>query len=243
MDTNETPSHLIADMDASERPREKALALGIKALTDAELMALIFSTGVKGKSVIQLCREILDDNDGHISLVAEIDTREFMRRYSGIGPAKALTLLAALELGHRSVADAVAVQSRVINSSAVAAKYMYRFLSGLDHEEFWVLMLRRNLTVLRQMRIGQGGMTGTVVDVKVLAREVLLSKASAIMVFHNHPSGNLKPSIQDEKLTKKIGDAMSLIDVSLLDHIILGNGISPESAEGFYSFHDNGKMP
>lgn len=242
MENKESQRNLIADMDASERPREKALTHGIKALTDAELMALIFSTGIKGKSVVQLCREILDDNDGHISRVAEIDTREFMRRYSGIGPAKALTLLAALELGHRSVADAVEVQTRIMNSSTNAAKHMYRFMAGLDHEEFWVLMLRHNLTVLREMRVGQGGMSGTVVDVKVLAREVLLSKASAIMVFHNHPSGNPKPSMQDMTLTKRIKDAMSMIDVKLLDHIILRSGISPDCSDGFYSFYDNGKL-
>lgn len=233
---------LIADMDVAERPREKALKHGIKALTDAELMALIFATGIKGKSVLTLCREILDDNDGHLSRVAEIDTREFMRRYAGIGPAKALTLLAALELGNRSVADAVSVQSHIINSSQSAAKYMYRFLGGLDHEEFWLLMLRRNLTVLREMRVGQGGMAGTVVDVQVLAREVLLSKAAAVMVFHNHPSGNPSPSQQDINLTKRIANALALFDVRLIDHIIIRNGIDPASPGGFYSFHDNGKL-
>lgn len=242
MEDNVFARNLIADMDASERPREKALNHGIKSLTDAELMALIFSTGIKGKSVIQLCREILDDNDGHISRVAEIDTREFMRRYAGIGPAKALTLLAALELGHRSVADSVSVQSRVINSSAAAAKYMYRFLSGLDHEEFWVLMLRKNLTVLREMRIGQGGLAGTVVDVQMIGREVILSKAAGVMLFHNHPSGNPRPSQQDITLTKKIAEALALFDVRLLDHIIIRNGISPDETDGFYSFYDNGKL-
>lgn len=239
---NDTDTRLIADMEADERPREKALKHGIKSLTDAELMAIVFATGIRGKSVVQMCREILDDNGGHTSRIADMDAREFMRRYKGVGPAKALTLLAALELGKRSVADAARVQSQKITSSRAAAAYMHPVLSGLDHEEFWVLMLRRNLTPLREFRVGQGGLTATVVDIKILAREVLASGASAIMLFHNHPSGELSASIQDIQLTEKISGAMRLFDINVLDHIILANGRSPLDEAGFYSFHDNGKL-
>ncbi|MDE6135063.1 MAG: DNA repair protein RadC, partial [Muribaculaceae bacterium] len=215
------PGTLIADLAPEQRPREKALRHGIKSLSDAELMALIFATGIKGKSVVSMCQEILADNSGHISRVADMDVREFMRRYKGIGPAKALTLLAALELGTRSVADRVVDMSVTISSSQAGARYMNRFLGNLSHEEFWVLMLRHNLTVIREFRVGQGGMAMTVVDIRILMREILLSKASAVMLFHNHPSGNLEPSSQDLALTRRIKDALGYFDIRLLDHIIL----------------------
>lgn len=221
------------DKDRDQLPREKALAYGIKALADHELMAIIFGTGIKGKNVLQMCREILHDNDDHISKVARMDIREFMDRYKGIGPAKALTMLAALELGNRSAADAIKLEDIPINSSRSAYEYMKSHLDGLCHEEFWILMLKQNLRPLREVRVGQGGMTATVVDIKVLMRTVLLASSPSIMLFHNHPSGELRPSPQDKDLTKRIVDAARTLDIRVLDHIIVGN-------DNYFSFHDNG---
>ena len=211
---------LIADMPDENRPREKALTNGIKSLTDAELMAIIFATGIKGKSVVQMCEEILADNDRHISRVANMDVREFMQRYKGIGPAKALTMLAALELGARSAADAVRVLDPPINNSEVAANYMKPHLYNLDHEEFWILLLKNNLKAIRPVRIGQGGIAFTAVDIKVVMREALVGGASAMMLFHNHPSGNKNISPQDIALTKKICDAAKIMEIRVLDHIV-----------------------
>lgn len=229
------PIGLIAEMAREQRPREKALTQGIKSLTDSELMALIFATGIKGKGVVAMCDDILADNDGHLSLIADMDASEFITRYKGIGPAKALTLLAALELGTRSVADAVKCASRTITSAEIAAKYMAPYLAHLDHEEFWVLLLKQNLTPIRAVRIGVGGSNATLVDVKIIMRQAIMAKACAIMLFHNHPSGSLVPSVPDINLTKKIIEAAKVMDIRVTDHIILGRG-------SHYSLHDNGKL-
>lgn len=234
-DNTPAKAHLIAELPADEKPREKALAHGIKALTDAELMALIFATGIKGKGVVQMCEEILADNQYHISKVARMDVGEFMRRYKGIGPAKALTMLAALELGARSAADALKVDDVQILSSQTAYSYIKPYLSGLNHEEFWVLLLKQNNKPIRAVRVGQGGLTSTAVDVKVVMREALKASSPSLMLFHNHPSGNLTPSQADIQLTNRVKDAAKVLDIRVLDHIIVGD-------EEFYSFHDEGRM-
>ena len=236
--SDKTPSafSLIADMPDDQRPREKALSQGIKSLTDAELMAIIFSTGIKGKSVVQMCEEILTDNDRHISRVANMDVREFMQRYKGIGPAKALTMRAALELGARSAADAIKVEDPPITSSSSASRYMKPYLHGLDHEEFWLLLLKRNLRAIKAVRVGQGGISFTAVDVKIVMREAIVTGASAMMLFHNHPSGNRDISQPDIALTRRICDAAKIMDIQVLDHIIF-------CGDSIYSFHDEGKMP
>lgn len=214
--TSETPDNMLL-------PREKALKFGIKSLSDVELMAIIFSTGIKGKGVLELCDDILADNDRHISKVARMDVKEFMNRYKGIGPAKALTMLAALELGNRSAADALKVEETAITTAENAYLYMKPHLDRLDHEEFWVLFLKQNNTPIKALRVGQGGLTTTIVDVKVIMREALAANAVGMMLFHNHPSGNTQPSTPDITLTKKIRDAAKLLDLRVLDHIIIGN--------------------
>lgn len=225
----------LSAMPEELKPREKALSQGIKSLTDAELMALIFATGIRGKNVVDMCDDILKDNGYHISKVARMDVREFISRYKGIGPAKALTMLAALELGARSAADELKVEDPPISSSDVAFTYMKEFLDGLDHEEFWVLLLKQNLKVKKAVRIGQGGLSSTAVDIKIILREALLANSPMIMLFHNHPSGNLKPSEQDRSLTRRIIQATSTVDIKTIDHIII-------AGSAFYSFHDNGEL-
>lgn len=225
----------LSQLPDSMKPREKALTYGFKVLTDAELMAIIFATGIKGKNVLELCGDILADNGHHISKVAAMDVRTITTRYKGIGPAKALTLLAALELGSRAAADALTVERRQMLCSRDAFEYMKQYLLGLDHEEFWILLLRNNLLPIRAVRIGQGGITGAAVDVKMILREALLANAPAIMLFHNHPSGNLEPSTQDDILTHKIVDAAKTLDIRVPDHIILGS-------HSYYSYNDHGKM-
>lgn len=226
---------LISDMPEEQRPREKAMSCGIKALSNEELMAIIFATGIKGKGVVQMCREILDDNRGHISKVAAMDVREFTSRYKGIGPAKALTMLAALELGFRSAADALLVRDPEIRDASSAYEYMRQYLENLPHEEFWILLLKQNMKVKKTVQIGRGGLTSTAVDVKIIIREALLANTPHIMLFHNHPSGNLNPSIQDKALTDKIAGAAKMMDLRVPDHIIIGGG-------SYYSFHDNGLL-
>lgn len=227
---------LIRDMLAGDKPRERAMRHGMKSLSDIELMAIIFSTGIKGKSVLELSADILADNQGHLSRIARMRCSDFMKRYKGIGPAKALTLLAALELGSRTVADARLDVNPQITDSKTAADIMAHRFDRLDHEEFWVLMLSQSLRVIKDVRIGIGGQAATVVDVKIIIREALDSHATAMILCHNHPSGNLRPSAQDDALTRKIVEAAKLFDMRVTDHLIFADG-------GYYSYQDEGRMP
>lgn len=234
-DLSNKQGRLIKDLTPEDRPREKAVAGGIKSLSDAELMALLFATGIKGKSVIDLCNDILRDNRGHISLVTRMSVKELCQRYKGIGPAKAVTLLAALELGARSVADAQKIESPSIVSAKSAYNMMRYHFERLKHEEFWVMYLNRAGNVIKEERISQGGTAATIVDVKIILRYAIEHLAESMLLFHNHPSGNLTPSIEDDRLTKKITDAAKLVDIRVLDHIII-------SDNGFYSFADKGRI-
>ncbi|MDE6286035.1 MAG: DNA repair protein RadC [Muribaculaceae bacterium] len=231
----EPKPQLIRDLDPDLRPREKALRNGIDSLSDAELMAIVFATGLRGKSVIELSEDILNDNRGHLSRVVRMTPKDLCSRYKGIGQAKALTLLAALKLGERSAADALRDSDEAITSSSIAYRYMAPRLANLPHEEFWVMYLNRAARVISERRIGQGGVAGTVVDVRMIVKGALEELASAMILFHNHPSGNVKPSPQDEALTRKIRDAAALFDIRVNDHIIIASG-------NFYSFHDEGKI-
>lgn len=227
---------LIKDLDACDRPREKVLSGHIKDLSNAELMALLFATGIKGKSVIELCDDILRDNANHLSLVTRYSPQELAAKYAGIGPAKAVTLLAALELGVRSVADAQALASApLISSATAAAKLMAPHFIGLKHEEFWALYINRSGHEIRRERISQGGVSQTSVDLKLILRSALQSLATSMILFHNHPSGNLRPSPEDDNLTRRIVEGAKAVDVTVHDHIILSDG-------GFYSYAEHGRI-
>jgi DNA repair protein RadC len=230
--SSNTLIRLLAD---DEKPREKALIHGIKSLTNVELMAIIFSTGLKGKSVLDLSRDILNDNDNHLSVVAHLSPQDIMNRYKGIGPAKAITLLAALELGMRSARDAAEIEYKRVTSSDAAVALMRHHFQNLDHEEFWVLLMNNSAKAIREVCVGRGGQTATVVDVKVVMRIALEAKATRMIVFHNHPSGNLRPSTQDDSITRKIKSAAELFDIRLDDHIIITD-------TSYYSYNDESKL-
>lgn len=241
MDINEyseeiSGAFLIKDMAMDDRPREKALKHGIKSLTDAELMAIIFSTGVKGKSVIQLSEEILRDHNHHLSLVARLSARDFINSYKGLGQAKAISLLAALELGARSAADAITIDRPRVTNSKIAADIMRRHMSTLPVEEFWIMLLSQSGRIIKEVRISQGGVTATMVDTKVVLKRMVEHLASSAIIFHNHPSGTLMPSAEDDRLTRRICEGAVAIGSRINDHIIITEG-------GYYSYQDNGRMP
>lgn len=227
---------LIRDMAADDRPREKAIKAGVKSLTNAELMAILFGTGIPGKSVVTLSDEILRDNDHHLSKVARLTIKDFINRYKGIGQAKAISILAALELGARAAADAATISHPQITCSSTAVDVMRPHLNNLPHEEFWIMLLSQAGKVQREICVSRGGLASTAVDVKIILKHAIENYASAIILFHNHPSGTLKPSAQDDMLTRKICIGAKAIDVRVNDHIIVTDG-------GFYSYHDNGRMP
>lgn len=232
--TDKTTS-LIRDMRDEDRPREKALKYGIKSLSDTELMAIIFATGLKGKSVLELSEEILQSKNGHLSQVARMSPREIMNAYKGIGLAKAISLLSALELGTRAAKDAAAENFRCMSSSAAAVELIREKFQFLDHEEFWVMLMTNGARVLSIEKIGVGGQTATVVDIKILMRKALEHRASRMIVFHNHPSGTLRPSMQDDALTHRIEEAAKLFEIRLDDHIIVTD-------DSHYSYRDEGRL-
>lgn len=236
MDEQNLGSFLIRDMAECDRPREKALKHGIKSLTDAELMAIIFSTGMKGKSVIQMSEEILRDNNHHLSNVARLSVKDFINRYKGMGEAKAISLLAALELGSRSAADAVSISRPRVTNAQIAVDLMRRHFSNLHYEEFWLMLLNQGGFVIKEIKMSQGGLNATVVDVRLILKQIIENLASAILIFHNHPSGALCPSLEDDNLTKRICTGATAIGVRVNDHIIITDS-------GFYSYHEHERMP
>lgn len=223
------------ELAGDQRPREKALSQGIAALSDAELLSLLFGTGTAGRSVLQMADEIMTSNDGHLSRLAAMDASQLMKTYKGIGQAKAVLILGALELGKRAVRDALKCPQATIMSSRMAYELMRDQLEHLDHEEFHVVFLNNAAVEIGRELIGVGGQSATAVDVKVIARKALERKATRVLLYHNHPSGTLRPSIQDDSLTSKIKRGLELLDIRVDDHIIITN-------RGYYSYNDEGRL-
>ncbi len=225
----------IKNLGEDDKPREKALAQGIRALSDAELVAIIFGGGLPGMSVVDMARGILRDCDGRVDRLASLTMDEMMGKYKGVGPAKAVSLAAAFELGRRNREQASLHEDPQIRSSADVVRLMQPTLESLEYEEFWVLMLSRSNRVRYRRCISQGGTASTVVDVKLLLKRALDCLAEGIILVHNHPSGNPSPSGQDDSLTRRIKEGAALLDIRVLDHVIIARGNS-------YSYMDNGRL-
>ncbi len=225
----------ILDLSKDDMPREKALAHGIRSLSDAELMAIIFGGGLPGVSVIDMARGILRDCDNRLDMLARLSMNELMSKYKGVGPAKAVSLAAAFELGRRNREQAMAHEDPQIRSSKDAVDLMRPMLEALEYEEFWVLMLSRSNRVTYKRCISQGGTASTVVDVKLLLKRAIDCLAEGIILVHNHPSGNASPSVEDDRLTSRIKDGAKILGINVLDHIIIARGKS-------YSYADNGRI-
>lgn len=227
---------LIEDLAADDRPREKALRNGIGSLSNAELIAIIFGNGMKGKSVLTMSQELIARNNGRISDIARKSIKEIVKENQGIGPAKAISLAAAIELGMRCQAEQPAERVRITGSQSVY-DLMRSKLQLLNHEEFWIVLLTRANLVIDTLRLSQGGSAGTVVDNKLLFKRVLEQGdvVSGIILVHNHPSGSLRPSVEDDSLTRRIKSGGELLDIRVLDHLI----ITPTS---YYSYNDEGRL-
>lgn len=224
----------ICDLDTADKPREKAMQHGVNALSNAELIAIVLGSGMPGKSVIDLAQEILADNGNRVGRLASLSVNDLVKRYKGIGPAKAITLLSAIHLSRRIALDAKQ-GTPVITGSDSLYELMCVDMESLPHEEFWIVLLSRANRVIRRKRVSVGGTAATVVDVKIIMKEAIDSLASGIVLAHNHPSGNLRPSADDDHLTMKIRDACAMLDIRLLDHIIIGG-------DSYYSYHDEGRL-
>ena len=225
----------IADLSDDDRPREKALQNGIRSLSDTELIAILLGMGIQGKSAIDLAREIYQSAGNSLATLAQMSIRDMSRRFSGIGPAKAITIAAALELGGRRK-DVRENRQPLIRRAEEAYAVIRDKVENLDHEEFWAILLTRANRVIACERVSSGGTSATVVEPKMVMKLAVDHLASGVIVVHNHPSGNLRPSPQDDTLTQKLKNAGSILDIPVLDHLIVG----PQS--GFYSYADESRL-
>ena len=223
----------IKEWSQSDRPREKLLEKGKKALTDAELMAILIGSGSREESAVSLCKRILASVDNNLNNVSRLTVAQ-LTKFKGIGQAKAITIVAGLELGRRQQLQETPIQP-VIKSSNTVFTYMQPLLGNLEHEEFWVLFLNNSNKVLQRKMMSSGGQTGTFIDVKLIFKSALEISAIAIILCHNHPSGKLTPSQADLQITEKIKQGAETLSLKVLDHLIV-------TEKDYYSFADNGVL-
>ena len=224
----------ITEWAIEDRPREKMMLHGIRALSNAELIAILIGSRNVDETAVELSQRILNSAGNSLNNLGKYGMDDFVKPFKGIGEAKAITIMAALEIGRRRRDEELPRRPSISGSADV-----YNLLRGqmidLPHEEFWVLLLNRANRVIDTIKVSQGGTSATVVDVKLVMRSALQQLASAVILCHNHPSNNLKPSQADDRVTEKIRSAAALFDISVLDHIIVGE-------DGYFSYLDEGRL-
>lgn len=226
-------SNSIKTWELKDRPREKLEAIGKQELSDAELLAILIGSGSREASAVELCRQILDFTNNNLEVLGKMSVTDFCK-FKGIGPAKAITIVAALELGRRRQSENVQELKKISSSKDVYHIFL-SLLADIPHEEFWVLYLNQANKIIGKEKISSGGIASTIADKRMIIKSALDRLAPAIILAHNHPSGNLKPSQSDIDLTNKTKEAAKLFDISVLDHIIV-------SSSGYYSFADDGMI-
>lgn len=214
-----------------ERPREKLLLKGKSVLTNAELIAVLIGSGSRTLSAVELSKQLLRKASNNLIELSKMSIAD-LQRNKGIGEAKAISIVAALELGKRRRSEEALERKKVSNSKEVF-EYMQITLSDEPYESFWILLLNRANKVLRPVKVSEGGMTGTVADPKRIFKTAIDSKAASIILCHNHPSGSVKPSESDYNLTKKLKDSGEILQLPVLDHVIMGDN-------KYFSFADEG---
>lgn len=229
----EGESFPITTWSLSDRPREKLLDKGKHNLTNAELLAILIGSGNREESAVNLCQRIMKANQNLLQHIAKANVQDLMQ-FKGIGEAKAITIVAALELGRRRRSEE-AHELTKIKSSEDAYHLMYAYIGELAHEEFWILMLNNSNKVIHRYNLSKGGITATMVDVRLLFKKALSHSATSIILAHNHPSGTLKPSQADKQLTEKVKKAGEILDIKVLDHLII-------TEKSYFSFADEGLL-
>ena len=225
----------IKDLAEEDRPREKAASKGFRALTTAELLAILIGSGSRGESVVDLCQRILNANGNKLYNLSRRNIQDLTSTFHGIGEAKATTILAALEIARRYREEDEYVEQPQLTSAQVVYDYIKYDLWDLDHEEFWIITLNRAKRITGKFQISHGRTSSTDVDIKILLKTALQQLADCIIAIHNHPSGNLMPSHADNMLTENIRKGCSAIGIPLIDHIIV-------SRNGYYSYMNEGKL-
>ena len=220
-----------------DKPREKMLSKGKKELTNAELIAILLRSGLQGKTVVEVAKEVLTHSGNSLTSLSQMDFKQ-LSAIKGVGEAKATTLMAALELGWRMQSEISNSKELIISNSKDLFTYITPLLVDLDHEEFWAIYLSNRNKVLGRQRISMGGQTNVSVDMRIIFRGAIEYKAVSLMVAHNHPSGSLIASREDKNLTHSIMEAGKILDIKLLEHIVIG--INPLGKADYFSFHDNG---
>lgn len=223
----------IKDWDEADMPREKLERLGAEALSNAELLAILIGSGSIKESAVDLMKRVMSDCNNNLNTLGKLTITDLMK-YNGVGPAKAITILAACELGKRRQVEKP--EERVKLDSALAIyKEMHPVMQDLDVEEGWVLLMNQNFKLIKKMCISRGGLTETAIDVRVIIKQAIMSNATVIALCHNHPSGGLRPSGADDSLTNKVKDACNLMRLFFLDHVIITDG-------GYYSYSEEGRV-
>ena len=231
--TYENKRLTIKEWNVQDRPREKYARNGAAALTDAELIAILFRTGNASESAVELAKRLLSSSNNSLNELSEKTLRELSEN-KGIGQAKAMALLTAFEIGRRVRAEKVE-QKPQIQSSMDVVNFMQNKIAYLNHEEFWVLYLNNANLIIKTAQISKGGITSTEVDTRIVMQEAVVQKATQLILCHNHPSGSVRPSRADINLTEKISKAAKIMDIALVDHIIIHR-------EKYYSFAEEGRI-
>ena len=229
----EEPRLTIKNWDEQDRPREKLLLKGKTSLSDAELIAILISSGNSEQTAVELSQHILSACENDLANLAKLSIKD-LEKFRGIGEAKAISIVAALEIGRRRKESEPSKRLKV-QSSNDAFQLLRPDLMDLNHEEFWMVLLKRNNEVIKKELFSKGGISGTFVDAKLIFKRALEEMACAIILAHNHPSGNLEPSDADIRLTNKMKEAGRVLDIALLDHLIITD-------HDFFSFADHDKL-
>ncbi len=236
--TSHTPDTFKSKLNINEwaeedRPREKLLRLGAAALSDAELLAILIGSGSTRESAVDLTRRILSDCNNNLNTLGKKQIPDLIS-YHGMGPAKAITIVAACELGRRR-RETLCEERPKLGSATAIYNFMHPLMQDLDVEEFHILLMNQQCSLIREMCISHGGITETAADVRVIMRECLLNNATVLAAIHNHPSGNLMPSSQDDELTQRIKRACDIMRVHFIDHVIVTDG-------AYYSYQEEGRL-
>ena len=215
-----------------DRPREKMATLGAAALSSAELLAILIGSGSTKESAVDLMKRLLNDCNNNLNTLGKMSIHDLCQ-YNGIGEAKAITILAACELGKRRQMETPEERPDLGTATRIY-NHMHPVMQDLDVEEFWVLLMNQNYRLIKKLRIARGGITATIVDIRLIIREAVLCNATQLVVCHNHPSGRITPSKEDNELTQSIMNACKLMNIHFLDHVIVNDG-------NYYSYHEEGK--
>ena len=222
----------IANWAEEDRPREKLAALGAEALSNAELLAILIGSGNTDKSAVDLMKEVLGDCNNNLNTLGKMSIQELMQ-FKGIGEAKAITILAACELGKRRQREQVEERPQLSTATRMY-NYLHTHMQDLDVEESWVLLLNQNYRLIKSLRLSHGGITETAVDVRLVLKQAILANATIIVLAHNHPSGSLRPSAEDDRLTQSMIKACDIMRIRFQDHLIITDG-------SYYSYHEEGR--